>query len=1594
MLPPPKFNAFLVPIGTANPPPLSSAQVCAVDTMCQGQYSVVSRDLATRLKLPCTPCTVTARTASGAVVTCNSIAHFAVTIFVLGAWISLPTKALVWDKTAEPILLSNAFALQTGLIDFVKPNTERVAIFGQAVFAHHWKQIVASHDASVLAAYHEDVMPADVDDLIDLDAPLRCGDQDISTLPPAAMAYAKQYPEMSRAIPRNAHPSLDKWVAHVREDQIPLYSWPKADLKDLKEEPLPFAYTPLLHREFDKLIAMHYAEEVTSCPTAVAMRAQLVSKSKTEKRFCVNGNTQKNVLAHASFPMPHIRQIFAFVSSFPFRAKIDLKHGYHNFEIHPDSRKWTITIGAGRAIQWRKLVQGFAPSGAFFQYAMVRLLGPDIVWKIAAVYLDDIIVVGKSAAECAANVATIMARLASVKFRINFSKCEFVPSTCIDFLGCRLEGQLVHPGPKVATMLSKIRPPHEQLTPKAQRHHLHVFLGMCAFIMQHCPGLKQVLAPLYIAVASDPYVYGDVEKTAFAKAMTMLARLQPYFLPSHDPDVVVEVMTDASGGAGTPSDPGSWAIILGQRTGTFSPDTITDGFELLQTDGGVFNARQALWDILKKEAFALFQACWRFRAFLYGRKVRIITDSKVLMFMFRSEIPMIKRWHAYIQTFDYSISHVSSDKNALADALTRCITIAPPAQPAKPRLLQIAAAVDAVPAPSLLLCGDVESNPGPPETVIVIDSEDDEPIVAPVSALPPSAGGGAAAPPRPRRNSRRNPRQPDSSSPPPADSSSSAPIVPAPQEPVEPPQIPSFAESRVAPSSPSSPASATPPRRRKAQRPRAGPSPSSSEHAAPATAPAPPAAPADSEEYRAGFDSRWPTHETVLRIRRTDPSTSAFCTALSEALRHEQSISGREPTAVEPPFRPLDVRERTMWFMAEYANTIVDSRLNVSTRSLFRRYLQANACELIFDHSDDTLSPTSFEEYQTLMTDSGTYPDIIFMHAAARLYRCQIVLFLERDDEVPYIVIAPPNAFRRVHLFSSVTLQHVNWAHPIAADTAARQDVADASFHAPLLVPPPTESEGLDDVLHALYNRLPVNEERLRQIHLAHNGYSGHPGVERTVKLLIQTGSKWRGMTADVAQFIKRCPTCCASRLKLHYAPVSASSLRLSARPLSRWHYDSSGTIETCEFTGFTRLIAFICETTQFTLIFGSRHGTALEVAIALIALIGLFDLPESLHSDYGSENDNYVWHQLQQITGIKHTFSVPHIPQTNGIAEHNIGAAKHFVRNLCADIGRHNSWGFLLPIAQKGLNSLPRQELQWYSPAQVVFASCHNASEQYAIPTFYSRNLREGDLADAHGYPISGNFGHRAMIFQQGIFNHFHNLKDQALEAAAAKDPTALQDLQLGQAVLVDWESRAPPSPFHPRKCGPYRVVQIRRNVVSLQHIVVPPPDGQPETLQWSKQAHVYVYPDAYVPERSALDPSASMSSPASSGRQIECVVSHKPLRSYRAPPRTAHQRHDVSNFEYTCRMFASNLPDAAIPHMLRTFLYEEIKHTYAFDCYAAAHRSLEGHVPVSHMPLNWQPHAVNRSLRPSHDPCPHHEHFPFHDGSSSDTSQIDDDE
>ena len=75
---------------------------------------------------------------------------------------------------------------------------------------------------------------------------------------------------------------------------------------------------------------------------------------------------------------------------------------------------------------------------------------------------------------------------------------------------------------------------------------------------------------------------------------------------------------------------------------------------------------------------------------------------------------------------------------------------------------------------------------------------------------------------------------------------------------------------------------------------------------------------------------------------------------------------------------------------------------------------------------------------------------------------------------------------------------------------------------------------------------------------------------------------------------------------------------------------------------------------------------------------------------------------------------------------------------------------------------------------------------------------------------------------------------------------------------------------------------------------------------MQWSRQAHVYSYDDAFVPQRDERDPSSSLVAASFSGRQIECVLSHTQI-AHADPLTSGRSDRHVSNFRYNCRLFVA---------------------------------------------------------------------------------------
>ena len=77
------------------------------------------------------------------------------------------------------------------------------------------------------------------------------------------------------------------------------------------------------------------------------------------------------------------------------------------------------------------------------------------------------------------------------------------------------------------------------------------------------------------------------------------------------------------------------------------------------------------WDAFKKEAYAAYYGVSHFAYYLRGKPFLLETDHRNLLWIEKSDVPIVVRWRVFLQSFVMFIRHVSGAKNTVADWLSR-----------------------------------------------------------------------------------------------------------------------------------------------------------------------------------------------------------------------------------------------------------------------------------------------------------------------------------------------------------------------------------------------------------------------------------------------------------------------------------------------------------------------------------------------------------------------------------------------------------------------------------------------------------------------------------------------------------------------------------------------------------------------------------------------------------------------------------------------------------------------------------------------------------------------------------------------------------
>ncbi|KAK6169531.1 hypothetical protein SNE40_020570 [Patella caerulea] len=270
------------------------------------------------------------------------------------------------------------------------------------------------------------------------------------------------------------------------------------------------------------------------------------------------------------------------------------------------------------------------------------------------VYLDDIIVSGRTYREARVNLLTVLSRLQEAGLKVNYKKCKFLQPTC-EGLGHKLDKDGIHPTNEKVTAIQNAPLPTSVTELKS-------YLGLINYYHKFMDNLSSVLAPLYKLLRNEePWHWGKDQQNAFDRSKELLQSSS--VLVHYNPDLPLILSCDAS--------PYGVGAVLSHQ--------MKDG-----SDKPVAYASRSLapaeknYAHIDREGLAIMFGLNKFHKYLYGKDFTIQTDHKPLLGLLKEDrliSPMasarIQRWALTLSNYQYHLCYKRGDSNANADGLSR-----------------------------------------------------------------------------------------------------------------------------------------------------------------------------------------------------------------------------------------------------------------------------------------------------------------------------------------------------------------------------------------------------------------------------------------------------------------------------------------------------------------------------------------------------------------------------------------------------------------------------------------------------------------------------------------------------------------------------------------------------------------------------------------------------------------------------------------------------------------------------------------------------------------------------------------------------------
>ncbi|XP_077221934.1 uncharacterized protein LOC143855746 [Tasmannia lanceolata] len=428
-------------------------------------------------------------------------------------------------------------------------------------------------------------------------------------------------------------PGLSEDIVQHRLPLIPGAKPKKQKLRKLKTE-----WELKVHDEVKKLLEVKFIQ-VVEYPEWLANIVP-VPKKDGKVRMCVDFRDLNKASPKDDFPLPNIDLLVDNTAGHALLSFMDGFSGYNQIKMAPEDMIKTAFTTQWGTYCYRVMPFGLKNAGATYQRAATTLLH-DMIHKEVEVYVDDMIVKGKTRPEHTVALRKFFERIRKYQLRLNPSKCVF-GVTSGKLLGFMVSERGIEVDPQKIKAIQEMEPPRTE-------KQIRGFLGKVQYLRRFIAHLTMTCEPIFKLLKKNSSKKWTEEcQVAFEKIKQCLS-LPPVLSP----------------------------VILGQPLLLYLSITDTAmGCMLAQQDSGSKKERpvyyiskkmleyEVKYTILEKTCLALVWATQRLRHYLLSSKVLLLSRMDPLKYLF--EKPALTgrtaRWLLLLSEFDITYDTQKSVK--------------------------------------------------------------------------------------------------------------------------------------------------------------------------------------------------------------------------------------------------------------------------------------------------------------------------------------------------------------------------------------------------------------------------------------------------------------------------------------------------------------------------------------------------------------------------------------------------------------------------------------------------------------------------------------------------------------------------------------------------------------------------------------------------------------------------------------------------------------------------------------------------------------------------------------------------------------------